>query len=807
MMKQLTTQLTQQLTTQPAKKAASRAATKAARRVMQRMETRFVKGANVRRSEVEGTTWRSGRRSGGAGVWESTGVPATVRSDGWMPVAATWLPGVGRRVVWLEDGAALGYALAEPSAAIEQWSAVTLGTLEGRLLRVESAGEGVLRLELEDARSVYVAYDAAGALTLLGAMPQLPWLGFTVGDERTFSEPLRRVTLSGGSNVVTHSLLCEEDCRRISAESVAAYTRLRLRGEALGYQMQPRMVRYRLVDGAGGTVVRGPWVLLSGTMGLQLTGDLSATSTDSLATMTGGVVQLRGFKVTAPTLPTLPSPWGKVVKSVEVEWGPSIDPVNPAGVGSAMGSGNGQTIALTYRLPTFTREELERVVTDTIGASLSTDLPHPVRDAVMHRAVAECSGRVLRGGERVMAYHGCGLRAVAQRCANVAWHGLTEVIIGSGDAQHTAVVSDMAPTAAPEQLSALLWYPHPRARELRVTIKRGSADTVQQTYVLTPSPCGRFAYWLAPDWGGTTPSTPLASMPAAPASGAVGSERRGVVKVMEEERVTDEATVDPAGLTAIAGASRSRSGWDFSRARALVFGRSGSRLIVLDGAGRIHSVGELDRRPVGSSRSVAEISADDGLTHLVAAGGDLLEVGINRVATLVRGCAAVEVGWCGLWSEYWWSTSVGRLMRCHALRPHERVEVKSAVLSGAPRLRMWEGELLVGSATGHPVGVASRNSYPTDGAAMELTERADAAMLPGGITPVTFHLSGGSLRGSVGLWGDRNTGVAEKLLALKVEGAVNAPLTAMMAAPPRLAAETHLSLTVKAPARWAGVQL
>lgn len=770
---------------------------------MKRVEGAFVKGANVRRS-VE--AWDGGSARGGTGrgaeVWVSSGVPPVVRNDGWMAVGSTLLTDVGKRVIWMEKGDMLGYGLEAATGGWEQMAVTSLGTVKGRWLRAESAGEGVLRVELEGARSVYAGYDGEGTMVALwGELPEMPWLGFGVGEERTFSEPLRRVALSGGSNLQTHSLLCEEDCRRIALESVAAYTRVRLRGEGQGFQMQPRMVRYRLVDGGGGTLVCGPWVLLAGSMGVQLTGDLTASSTDSLASMTGGVVQLRGFKVAVPSLPSLPTPWNRVVKRVEVEWGRVIDPVDPQGIGSAFGSSNGQSVAITFRLPTRTTEELRRMVTDAVGATLLSDAPHPVRDAVSHRAVAECGGRVLRGGERVEPFHGYGLPALTVRGGTAQWQGIVEVTLGGG---RTAVWSGNGLNGSPEQLSGLLWYPDPSAREMRVTLRKGSS-VVQETYTLTPSPCGRFAYYLTPSWTLLTPASTIGAMPLAPVSQAVGSERRGVVKVMEGERVVDSATIDPAGITAIAGASRSRSGWDFSRARALVFGRSGSRLLVMDGKGRIHSVGELDRRSVATSRSVAEISSDRGLTHIVAAGGDLLEVGNNRVDTILRGCNAVEVGWCGRWREYWWCTPEGRVMRCSADRPAEWVEVKSAALSGTPRLRMWEGELLVGSTLGSGVCMARGESYPTEGAVMEITQRAREAMLPAGVHPVTFHLSGASLRGSVGLWGDRATGVAEKLLALELNGSVNAPLRAMMAAPGRLSAETRVALTVTAPTRWGGV--
>lgn len=109
--------------------------------------------------------------------------------------------------------------------------------------------------------------------------------------------------------------------------------------------------------------------------------------------------------------------------------------------------------------------------------------------------------------------------------------------------------------------------------------------------------------------------------------------------------VTEIADRTPVAVRAAPG---NVGGWDSGSARFYVFGSGGVRSMSVNSARTRLTARTLDRRPVGSSTAVCDIS--DGSTAVIA-GGDLLGLTAQKVVTLRPDIGAEHLGWNPLRQE------------------------------------------------------------------------------------------------------------------------------------------------------------
>lgn len=773
---------------------------------------RFVYGKNVRRDKME------------ADVWRDAPMPAAIRGDGWIPVERTVLPGCdGRSVAWFARGNSVGYMTVQHGEAMDMGSTVTaLGTLKGKLIKVIAMTEGMLRLMVRGSRAVYATYSKEGEMSLHGEMPALPWLHFERTEERMLSVGFGTVALSGKSDA-RGSTLTDEDQARVSSAAHEAYLRLCERALGSGWFMQPVLMRYRLLDAAGSTLLTGPQVLIGSSEGMQCRGEYSMLSTDSLASLSAGSISGLGFRVALKGLMTLPAPWNRLVGRVLVEVSPALDPVDGMALCGTRVDNDGHNTTVHVTLPTGDDTAHRRMLATMLthveemrmhsvcdrpfdsgaaesidvgvrppagiadGAEVSVYPQHPIRDCVSYGFVTDAGEWQVAGGESVERFGGYPVICHATSHSDGVWRALTEVETEDASGNRRRYASTCSGDgASPASLSGMLMFPDASAREMRVSIEH-SGKIVSETYPLTPVKEAGCAVYISTDFKDMMPRGTLPSMPVAGESDTTPAVKRNVLTVFAERclnRVTDRMGWVDGNVVAVSVAPRSSGSWDFSRIRLFVFGDGGTGVATLTAEGRFHSYVPMDRRRVVTAEAICRADYRRGATHFVIAGEDLLQVDRNGVSTLTTGCHGAEkAGWCGRHGEVWLCRGNGVTVRLNPERPTEMIECGwHNPIAG---LHQWEGHLLVEENDGT---VRDTRTDSAETPEVEIGFRmANPLLKPRRkqVGRLVMDMAAAHFSGTIGMWGDRGTEVPELLSEYAIDGAVNAPLPLTLVAPYR----------------------
>ncbi len=193
---------------------------------------------------------------------------------------------------------------------------------------------------------------------------------------------------------------------------------------------------------------------------------------------------------------------------------------------------------------------------------------------------------------------------------------------------------------APLQLSPMLVYPHPRARLMTISLYHNGTFK-QQTFALSPTPCGRFSCFVTDDFtpislpeiSGEYSTIPTQSAPP---------RRNGTIAVSnvgDALSLISAKQVSQGGINAITPASRTSSGWNFSRSRIYAFTATGIYTIDIDSKSRITSSRLLDSRQVIDNRAVT--STNDEV--FAVASGDLIKITGARAKTIAHNCSISQL--------------------------------------------------------------------------------------------------------------------------------------------------------------------
>lgn len=775
---------------------------------------RFVRGVNVRRDRINPSVWRDAP------------LPETVRNDGWIPRECCPLgPDNSKTAIWFTKGNTVGYSIQETGNHRIDGTVHTLGSLKGELVRVIWIEKGVLRLMVKGCRCVYVTYGSDGMMKLHGEMPELPWLHFSCVDERTFSMPVGSIALSGESNTQGVALT-QRDEDAVSAAVLRCYEKLKARIAGSGYQMQPVFARYRLIDGGGGTILTGPKVLLSASGGVQCRNEAMLTSTDNLVTVSAGSMNAQGFRPALHGLVKMPSPWNGIVKRLVVELSAPLEVMDENASCAVRVANNGRDTDLYVSLPCVSQETLRQRAAAAMAHGLNVhtvvEMPfsgtqgesvvippyaidrkdadpwgtrHPLRDAVSYDYVCDAGEWSVAAGERRERFAGFPAICFATGCGDGGWKALTEVTVTDADGSvRRYAMACSGDSGAPTCLSGILTFPDPAATSIRISISH-NGKIISESYPLISAPDAGCAFWMEPDLKGSMPRGVLAAMPAQGET-SVGMERRagyiGVFSDSNLEHQTDGRIFGQGEIVCVSAAPRNNGSWDFSRMRLLTFGSEGTGVLTLDGAGRFHSWAPMDDRPVGNAEAVCRVSCGNGLTHLVIAGRDLLQVDKSGISVVLADCCASSAGWCGRHNEILLASADGGLRRMNPERADEIIESSSDEIQGGVRLLQWYGRQLIVCGN----GTVSDTSSDHAGEVETLLElRMPDPEIMEKVTPMrTFiaDICSESFNGTIGVYGDRGTEVPELLCEYTVSGAINSPLLMRIPGPRRRWLELHL---------------
>ena len=780
---------------------------------------RFVTGKNVRRDTDDHAVWREAR------------LPKVVRDDGWVPTGSTVLAGApGKMAVWFSKGNVIGYALCDSGSILDVACEVrTLGILNGELVHVADLKDGVVRMIVKGCRAVYATYDRYGVMTLCGEMPQLPWLRFVRLEERNLSIGIGSVALSGKSD--PHgSVLSEEDAAVVSSALKGAYGKLRSRANGSGMFLQPVIARYRLLDGAGGTVVVSPPVMVGASGGVQCTDEFSMTSTDGLASLSAGRIYGNAFSLVLRGMESVVAPWNGVIKRLVVELCGELDVVDEAAECMSRVSNDGREVTVNVTLPTgnedvrrkkvlsklVSHENFEEhlVVEDPFGAACVSEVKvpvfpvlksvtrpyaagrNPLRDAVTFDFVGEAGGWTVACGKSEELFSGFPAACFSTVDGSGSWKALIETKVARADGSVQSFVNVCSGDGdAPAELSPLLVFPDANAREMTLNMESGG-KIQSETYRLTSLPDAGCACFVGDGCRGIMPRGVISSMPSHPENVAGTVEHAGYVGMFSDATMCQELgsmTFDSGTVVAAVSAPSNGGSWDFSRVRLLLFGSGGINVATIDGNGRFHSLAPLDDRPVKGIRGVCRVSGPKGLTHYVIAGDDLLEVSRSGIKTLLVHCRAESVGWCGRRNELWLSGGGRPLRRVDPRWPQEEIEVSGAVVGESPLLLQWGARQLVVSEEGYVCDVAQESDSPVEAAIALRYETSVGGSDGRGIVNLLLDVCAARYHGTIGVYGDNGTALPELLCSYKVNGAINMPAPMRLVAPRRRFVELHVA--------------
>ena len=798
-----------------------------------RLKGTLVGAVNARRDKTEREVWRP------------AGMPQRIGEGGRRPVLRVAMPGAkfnggdAAATLWMKGmtlWASTG-CVADNAAEELGRGCYALGTVKATPILADIVGEGTVRVMLRHEKPVYLTYDAVGKLTWLGEMPQFAGAGFEIADEVTFSEPIADVKLTGLSNSVSGPLTAE-DGARVTKCVVEAYDRLLRRASRMGYLIQPVLSRWRMTDRRGDTVAVGPLVAGSAAGGFQCCGEVTMTSSDGLSTLSGGALTARGYRLNpvggvggkiAVTDNALKKWMQLTGTEINAETSPQIDPVDRT-VQCVTAVGNdGRTTTVTLRLPgidstsatgnsrrrRLVADALKRFLTGADACRVKTR-----RDDVSYSAACRCGGDVaFMADPKLTVFEGYSAREVALSANGPegSWRGVTAVkIAGAGGVERTVVSTCSSADSCPSVISPLLIYPDENATEMTVSIET-SEGVATGSFPLTPVPGSGFAYYLA---GEVKPmhlavSSGSLAVPVVTASGAV--IKPGTVRIFDDGRRGDwsaETACDESEITALMRAPRGRGLWDYSREKVMAYSRNGVSVLspAADATGA--TAMRTDLRAIESPAAVKEATGSNGLTHIAVAGGDLVEVDRSGVRTLLSDCKAIEAARSGRFDEIWLRYASGELRRLTA--DGELIDVAISGSGKAEWMVTRGNSLIVGCENGiYDTGSEIR---PTGGIEWSVTERF-ACDVSGNATQagtgrcaapqlrwLAIDLLASSVKGSVTIGGDNGSHVAETLLRVDLDGALNAPIRLPAVAPGRRFLECALRLNSAPDAEWRGLR-
>lgn len=780
-------------------------------------------------------------------IWRRCGMPRKLSETDALPFARFSPFGDGREICLLCGGDNTLYYLYYKIITDGEESAEQprlLAALPARPLLAVISTPGLIRLLLEHQPDQYITYDGELNLSFHGAMPQLPAIKVVASEYNTLYGTVPAVKLSGGSPGSSGSQLTAGDNRLLTNALTGCYDTLCHQARGMGYCVQPRMARYRLLDAAGNTVVTGPMVPLSVTDGFSATGSVVQISDDGLQNLGEGRMEMGVYRVAVVAPARLVAPWNRIISKLVVEVTDEIDPISvgeaaPHGILRDSASGRA---TVTSRLPGLThgmvidKSRLRLLGLEAIGWPMKVaaefDIPFdggvgdtgsihaiPVTGSLPSSpAIAESStaiGRTwsaaLEAGELTVLCNPCRRQSggwspdcfIASRDSGdgTVWRMALSVKL-STPAGETWVKSETGGLGnAPSSLSPVLSFPSSEATSLTVTYLSPTGTVYEEEFPLSHIPGRELACYVAPGLERIQLSKTVTAY--LPKGGELPSRlEAGVAEVYSTAdlgRMLDRRNICEGAIHAVKMVPRSGSGWDFSRLKLLFLGESGTYVASIDSRGEFHSSTPVDHRPVRSFRSVCESTGRDGASLLLYAGDDLVSISGQKATTIIhsplsrlhpplQAQSTVAIGWEGRHREIWLSPSgSGKLLRLTGAG-----EIVGASLPGinlatdSPTFRFatYRGALLLASTAGvHDLS----DETAVDLLDVTLRVRYRLTHRPEWLTVNTFA---SSLKGSVTLSGDRGTEIAEPLLSLAIDGAVNAPIRVRLAAPRRQWVET-----------------
>ena len=354
----------------------------------------------------------------------------------------------------------------------------------------------------------------------------------------------------------------------------------------------------------------------------------------------------------------------------------------------------------------------------------------------------------------------------------------TDVAVTDIAGGHQRVVcSDSATGLSPTTLSPLLCYPLRAATSLTIMAEGSDIGIRRREFPLESIPGCDFAFYLEP----TLAPIPLDEWEEIPVIG-LPAERRDdtsfpgsviTADVLSPLSPKGVALASSAPITAVMPATRDVSGWNFAHLRFYLLGAEGTMLISVNPPNEPYRTVLLDSRPYSGSA----FHGPDGI--YIVAGGDLIHFAGGKAVTRIREVRAA--GYCRTFDEVWVipadSASPLRIYTSDLTEYYTRPTIS------AKALYTVGGNLYLLTASDTLLDTSRELSIPIN-VAWSKRWRLDSRRPRVGSVTSMMHAS--QAKGRVALTADFGPSEAIRtVLALDLDGAIDAPLSARFLTPPR----------------------
>lgn len=717
----------------------------------------------------------------------------------------------------------------------------TIGRVGAEPVMAVTDTPGVVRLLLRHHPDCYYTYGSDLKLTPCGYMPELPEIRLFATGHTPLQQAVAPVKLSGASSGNAGSQLTATDARTLTDALLRAYDALESQARTLGACFQPLLARCRVLDAAGNTLSTGPTVMVAPASGVNATDAVVQSSTDSMASLTGSSLSATAFRIGFNAPAALPAPWNRLAARLVVEVSDQLTPADRSSLavhGIVRDRVSGVS-TVTSRVPGLgdhtgvSRARFRRLGCALAAAPMRTvaEYSYPYAggiapegstvtvDATAEGTPAPAAGEVAPGrrtysaalqldnitvlcNPRTETFRGWAPESFITRRSDSAtgdWRCAISVKIASpgGD---TVVCREIHGTGhAPEAFAPMLSYPSADAVEIAIDLT-GADGHRSGLYPLAAVPGASLAVWAS---SGLEPFLPPAATVYAPPTSTVtpATVEQGVTEIhssADMRRTLSRRRIARSGICAVAPAPRGHSGWDFSRAKLLFFSEEGITLATVDAEGSFRATSRVDRRPVRSPLAVCHASDSAGAAIAAIAGDDLVVISGQRARTLchladisgtVAAGATATLGYDPAGREYWVATGGRSIVRIAAdgsesfgaeipvMNCAGDAEFSDAVNPFA--FALWQGELIARGPRG--TWRISADARPGT-LPVRLSRRYDTTFTP---SMLRVNLFASQISGTVRLSGDSGSEEPVVMLAMTIDGELNAPVTQPLMVPRR----------------------
>lgn len=703
----------------------------------------------------------------------------------------------------------------------------------------------------------------------MGLKPEFPVIRFSAVESRQFSASTEGRYLTGDYSHWT-GRLNDEDTSAVTADLKALYTELSSRAMQMGYYLQPVIVRYRLFDEMGVMLHESAPVLISLPSGFQCASSLAANvgvEGGRYCNFEGFVVEATGFRLGIEAPDLMNSPWGDVVKSVEISVSPQLHPVDyNAQASHRLENATATEGTLRAYIPgmacemvadTPRRENLVKAMimdfstqakvlavihnpfTGGIAGSFTfqlsdyNDAPSECRslskllsdrrlpasessyEKTLKRAISlphtfsamtaiNTGDLISWGGIIPIRYGGYPIKMFTAETTRGEWRA--NIKVSFADGEETVVWHGEGADNAPVAFSPVLSYPHPDALQMTITVSYADGVVLSRTFDL--SPLGDRAVFIDSSFSPLflTEEKEAYVVPAVKQRRDLHSGTIITSMLSSPMEITSVLQVTQGDIVAISPAVRSSSAWDFARTHLYAYSTTGVYAVAINSARNALAAHLMDARGVLRHEAVV---ATDGAVMAIA-GGDLVGVSGSRVKTVLSATDFKKIGWNVGYRELWCVNEEGDVKVLSDAGAYRRdIKVDEMFTSSDGQLYILsEGKLLDATIelSSGAIDLYWRARILSDEIVGSMGMRRFRLARPQLITWLLFSLEADlrlSLRGDSGAGGECSCPIVK----LQVKGSLKAPIPARIVAPARLALEVEISGKVSSDTHFNSVQM